>query len=119
MAQTPAELTPWVHTLAAQLGIDPADVPTSALLNITRDVAHSIARPAGPITTYLMGVAIARGASYEDAAATVQELIAGWHAGDDEAGAEGERGDAEPKSGEDGAGSSNRDAAAEPGSIER
>lgn len=76
--QAPAELTPWVHALAAELGIDPADVPTGALLRLTRDVAHAITRPAGPVTTYLMGVAIARGASYEDAAAQVQRLIERW-----------------------------------------
>lgn len=76
--QAPAELTPWVHTLAAELGIDAADVPTGALLRITRDVAHAITRPAGPVTTYLMGVAIARGASYEDAAATVESLVQRW-----------------------------------------
>ncbi len=34
---------------------------TRAVLDLTRDVAHAVARPAAPLTAYLLGVAVGRG----------------------------------------------------------
>ncbi|KJR09581.1 hypothetical protein Y710_00495 [Gordonia sp. QH-12] len=65
----------WAQELAPALGLNKAEVPTALLLDVTRDVAHSILRPAGPITTYLIGLAVANGMSAEDAAARVHELV--------------------------------------------
>lgn len=75
MADTPADLDAWVVDLANELGIDPSDVPTSTLLDLTRDVAHGVTRPAGPVSTYLIGVAVARGATLDDAVAAAQRLV--------------------------------------------
>jgi hypothetical protein len=56
------------------------DVDIDLLLAVARDAAHSIARPAAPVTTFLIGVAAGRaGGSPDDvrvAAATVADLIA-------------------------------------------
>lgn len=50
---------------ADALGV--ADVWTAAdrdpLLDLTRDVAHAVARPAAPLAAYLVGVAVGRGMS--------------------------------------------------------
>ena len=78
MSETPADLDAWVVRLSTALGIDPAEVPTGALLNVTRDAAHGVTRPAGPVTTYLLGLAVARGADFDEATATVRTTIDGW-----------------------------------------
>lgn len=44
------------------------------LLDLARDAAHSVARPAAPLTTYLLGVAVGRGADPEEAAAALSRL---------------------------------------------
>ena len=53
-------LEDWVARLGAELGVDPAAVPVDRVLDVTRDAAHTIARPAGPVTTFLIGYAAAR-----------------------------------------------------------
>lgn len=75
MSTYPPGLDRWAAELAPALGLGTVDVPTDLLLDVTRDVAHAIVRPAGPITTYLIGLAVANGMSAEDAAARVQELV--------------------------------------------
>ena len=45
------------------------------LLDLTRDVAHGVARIAGPLTCYLVGVAVGRGMSPSAALATVKALV--------------------------------------------
>ena len=54
-------------------------VPTDlrdALLELTRDVAHGVARIAGPLTCYLVGLAVADGAVPSVAINTLKELAA-------------------------------------------
>ncbi|WP_166980548.1 DUF6457 domain-containing protein [Paramicrobacterium fandaimingii] len=75
MADTPAELDEWTTELATALGIDASTVPTSELLDLTRDVAHGITRPAGPVSTYLVGIAVARGIPLDEAVRTTRELV--------------------------------------------
>jgi len=62
-------LTDWTAALAAELGIDdPVDVP--ALLDLARDAAHHVERPAAPVTTFLVGLAAGRaGGTAQDVAA--------------------------------------------------
>jgi hypothetical protein len=78
-------LAAWVAELAAALDVDPADLDRNLLLDVARDAAHGIARPAAPLTTFLVGYAAGlRGGgatAVADAAATAQRL-AGGHAGD-------------------------------------
>lgn len=75
MSSTPAELDAWVTDLSAALNLGDLVVPTGLLLDLTRDAAHGVTRPAGPLTTYLVGIAVARGASAEEAAETARDLI--------------------------------------------
>ncbi|MFD2757986.1 DUF6457 domain-containing protein [Gulosibacter faecalis] len=78
MADTPEDLQRWVDTLAEKFGIDPSEVPTGMLLNVTRDAAHGVVRPAGPITTYLMGLAVAAGRTPDEAAEVAREAVSEW-----------------------------------------
>ncbi|MFJ3958506.1 NTP transferase domain-containing protein [Arthrobacter sp. NPDC090010] len=75
MSTAPEGLDDWVTEVSTALDLDGVEVPTSLLLELTRDAAHGVTRPAGPLTTYLVGIAVARGATPEQAAETVRELI--------------------------------------------
>lgn len=75
MSTYPPGLDRWAAEVAPALGLGDVQVPTGLLLDVTRDVAHSVLRPAGPITTYLIGLAVANGMSADDAAAKVRALV--------------------------------------------
>ncbi|MBC7441693.1 MAG: hypothetical protein H7311_04095 [Ramlibacter sp.] len=78
----PEALDDWLAALAARLGLDPADIPVGTLLDVARDVAHNVARPAAPLSTFLVGLAAARnGGTATDidrAAALATELALAW-----------------------------------------
>lgn len=68
----------WLAQIAAELGVS-ADLPSAALLDLTRDVAHGVERKAAPLTTYLLGVAVGSGRlSADDAAAVVRDALHAW-----------------------------------------
>ena len=71
-------LTEWVRVAGRELGLDPAEVPTSAILDLARDVARGVVRPGAPVTAYLMGVAVGRGADPADVADRLSELALSW-----------------------------------------
>ncbi len=50
-------LDDWIAQLAAELGVDPGAIDRDQLLAVARDAAHAVARPAAPLTTYLVGLA--------------------------------------------------------------
>jgi hypothetical protein len=50
-------LSSWVAELATALGVDPAVVDRTLILDVARDAAHGVARPAAPLTTFLVGYA--------------------------------------------------------------
>lgn len=52
-------LQEWVEALCAELGVPADDVDIPLLLDAARDAAHSVARPAAPLTTFLIGYAAA------------------------------------------------------------
>jgi hypothetical protein len=70
----------WLAELAAELGADAAAVDRSLLLDVARDTAHAIARPAAPLSTFLVGLAAGlRGGGVDEvrtAAAAAQRLAA-------------------------------------------
>ena len=78
----PEALDDWLAALAAALDLDPADIPVGVLLDVARDVAHNVARPAAPLSTFLVGLAAARHggqtADIERAAGLATELALGW-----------------------------------------
>ena len=73
-----SDLNEWIAVAAAELGIDPAEVPAGAVLSLARDVAHGVVRPGAPVSAYLMGLAVARGADPSDVAARLSALARSW-----------------------------------------
>jgi hypothetical protein len=68
----------WVAAVQAELGTD-LELDLDEVLNLARDAAHEIARPAAPLTTFLVGYAAGRrdGTAVDVTAATdaVRRLI--------------------------------------------
>ncbi|MFI7589290.1 DUF6457 domain-containing protein [Spongisporangium articulatum] len=59
-----SELDDWVATVAAATGLEEAAVDVRAVLDLARDVAHGVARPAAPLTAYMAGYLLgSRGAT--------------------------------------------------------
>ncbi|GAA3200497.1 NTP transferase domain-containing protein [Streptomyces virens] len=74
-------LDEWISAVKDELGID-LDVDTGMLLDLARDAAHGVARPAAPLTTFLVGYAAARAGgdreAVADAARKAAALAARW-----------------------------------------
>jgi hypothetical protein len=71
-------LQSWTEAACAELGIDPASVDQRAILDLAREVAHRVDRPAAPLTAYLIGVAVGAGQSFADAAVLLTSLADRW-----------------------------------------
>jgi hypothetical protein len=73
-----SELEDWTVAVCTELGIDQAVADVGTVLDLARDVAHQVARPAAPLTAYLVGVAVGRGESPSDATQRVTALAERW-----------------------------------------
>ena len=67
-------LDEWTTAACAELGLDPADANTKLVLDLARDVAHNVLRPGAPVSAYLLGLAVGRGADPIEAAARLTAL---------------------------------------------
>ena len=67
----------WTEAVCADLNL-PADANIDLILDVARVAAHSVERPAAPVTTYLLGVAVAGGMDVTEAAAKIQALAETW-----------------------------------------
>lgn len=72
------ELEEWIAAAGSELGIDPAEVPAGAVLDVARDVAHGVVRPGAPVSAYLMGLAVGRGADPAEVAGRLSALAIAW-----------------------------------------
>ena len=71
----------WIDRVLAELGLtERPDV--ECILDVARDAAHGVARPAAPITTYLMGIAVAGGMRPQDVAQRIARLASDWPGAD-------------------------------------
>ncbi len=74
-----ADVEMWLSEVAGALDVTLEDVLTeglqSELLDLTGDIAHNVVRLAVPLSSYLIGVAVGRGASPEEAIAAVAGLL--------------------------------------------
>lgn len=75
-------LEEWTKQVVAELDLDPGALDRDLVLDIARDVAHGVARPAAPLTTFLVGIAVGRGMPLAQAAATVTRMATSWVADD-------------------------------------
>lgn len=67
-------LQEWVNLVCRELDLGDAVSPAamqSRVLDLSRDVAHGVARPAAPLTAYLLGLAAGRSSDPE---ATADQL---------------------------------------------
>jgi Domain of unknown function (DUF6457) len=76
-------LDDWTAAVVDELGVaDLVDDRTRDLvLDMTKDVAHGVARPAAPLTAYLMGLAVGRAGTADEAAAyaaRISQLALAW-----------------------------------------
>lgn len=74
-----SNLDAWMDAVVAELGLAGAvdrDRARSLVLDMARDVAHAVERPAAPLTAFLAGLAAGRSADPAAAAPAVAERIA-------------------------------------------
>jgi hypothetical protein len=67
-------LAGWASGLAADLGVEQV-LDVDAVLDLASDAAHGIMRPAAPLTTYLVGVAIGQAGGDPARVAEVLERV--------------------------------------------
>lgn len=69
-------LDEWSAAVTVALGLDYADPRMrDSVLDLARDAAHGVARPAAPLTTFLLGIAVGRGADIHAAAEDIRALL--------------------------------------------
>lgn len=69
----------FAEILSSELGVT-METGTGELLDLAKDVAHQVARPATPVATYIMGLAAANGHDSTAIAAAVGHSIELWRA---------------------------------------
>lgn len=55
----PEELEGWVAEVKLLLGLED-EIDIAAVLGLAKDFAHNVARPAAPLTTFALGLAVGR-----------------------------------------------------------
>lgn len=68
-------LDDWIAAAKTELGID-LEVDVHGLLDMTREVAHGVARPAAPLTAFLVGYAAAAAGGGPEAVAEANRKAA-------------------------------------------
>lgn len=71
-------LQEWVNLVCRELDLGDAVSPAamqSRVLDLSRDVAHGVARPAAPLTAYLLGLAAGRSSDPEATADQLAQRI--------------------------------------------
>ncbi|MFI0408508.1 DUF6457 domain-containing protein [Actinomadura sp. 3N508] len=75
-------LEDWIDAACRELGLERCEIDQGLVLDLARDVAHGVARPGAPVTAYLLGLAVGRGAPARDAAARLTEMAENWKTGE-------------------------------------
>lgn len=78
----PPGMDDWIAALCAELGLDVRPLASTELLDVVRDVAHNVSRPAAPLSAYLIGLAVAADGGGKEAvlaaAAKARRLALTW-----------------------------------------
>jgi Domain of unknown function (DUF6457) len=74
----------WTRAACAELGVQADDDTVRAILDLARDVAHQVERPAAPVTAFLAGLAVSTGQPLAAVAGRLRDLASSMAA--DEAG---------------------------------
>ena len=78
MSPLETPLDRWMEVVCLEFGLAAGSIDTRRILDMARDVAHGVDRPAAPLTAYLLGLAVAQGHSLEAATTRLSDLAAGW-----------------------------------------
>jgi hypothetical protein len=81
-----ADIYRWVGHIADELGVDPDLVDVEGVLDLAREVAAGVGRPAVPLTSFIAGCAVGAGvlttdggrAAFSEVAARVAEQARAW-----------------------------------------
>lgn len=78
----PEALDAWADALRELFGLEPDDVPIPLILDLARDVAVGVARPAAPLSAFVAGLAAGRSGGTPEqvrrAVAEISSLAHGW-----------------------------------------
>lgn len=67
----------WIEEVKKELGVT-VNFDIDSILDTARDAAHSVERKAAPITTFLLGYAVATGADLESTTKRIAEMAKNW-----------------------------------------
>lgn len=67
----------WADAVQKELGLN-VSIDVDSILDVARVAAHAIERPAAPITTFLLGIAVANGADFVEACDKIAVLAKAW-----------------------------------------
>lgn len=73
----PEALNEWLEAAAKELGLDSGEVDIATVLDAAKHVAHEVARPAAPLSTFLLGLAMGSGKG--DLAGLSEQLVSRAH----------------------------------------
>lgn len=78
----PEALDAWSAALRERFDLPDDAIPIALVLDLARDVAYGVARPAAPLSAFVAGLVAGRSgggpAQIEEAVAAVVELAAAW-----------------------------------------
>ena len=74
-------LEEFLRTACRALAVDPASVDQALILDLTKDVAHNVARPAAPLSAFIVGLAAGKAGGDADAVRTAAMKVAALAAG--------------------------------------
>jgi hypothetical protein len=74
----------WTEAASAELGVQADDGAIRTVLDLARDVAHQVERPAAPVSAFLLGLAVGGGQPLAETAERLRALAEGWPASEPE-----------------------------------
>ncbi|MBE1876958.1 DUF6457 domain-containing protein [Myceligenerans pegani] len=70
------DLQTWISALETELGLEPGTIDMNTVLDLARDAAHAVARPAAPLTAYAVGYATGLAAATGDTTDAARKALA-------------------------------------------
>jgi hypothetical protein len=67
----------WLDAVRKELGVS-VEVDIDAILDVARDAAHAVERKTAPVTTFLLGYAVAQGADVKSSIEKISLLAKQW-----------------------------------------